>query len=353
MHKILASCLKLIVTHLTILIIFIGCNGKGLFVPPIQNQPDTTSHNFIWTADTIWAEDALQIYLYDIWGTDENNVYAVGHSDWNKYRIWHYDGQIWNNINVQPIDHVPTYSEIFGFDKNDFWIVGYGVTDQSDTSVGYILHYDGSWHRMDNRDLPSCWTLWGSSPDNMYFGCKNGIFVNYNGKIFKKYTTNIDTYPKAIWGLSDTTIYSINVSATGPIIYYLFKYSCIMDSFIVVDESDPTEPGFDKFDMDLWGYDNHLYSGGGDGLTRYVNGEWELQFWSTTIYSIFGNSSNNIFAGCFGGVIYHYNGSNWKRLDFGDNCTGTIWGIWCNENYVFIIQDIGSFGRIVKGKRSA
>ena len=350
MHKTITSCLKIIFAHLLMLIIFIGCEGKGLFIPPIKNQPDTTSQNFSWTVDTIWAEDALQIYLYDIWGTDENNVYAVGHSDWNKYRIWHYDGKSWNNINVQPIDHVPTYFEIFGFGKNDFWIVGYGVTNQSDTSVGYILHYDGSWNRMDNRDLPIIESVWGSSSQNIYFGCINGLIVLYDGSEFKKYFTVTDVQIGNIWGLNDTLIYATGIyNLLAPYKEYLFRLN--NNEIVMIDSFELGSFGLYKFGMDLWGYDNQLYSGGRDGLTGYVNGEWEVQFSSTTIYSIFGNSSKNIFAGCFSGAFYHYNGSTWKQLDFGDNCTGTIFGIWCNDNYVFIIQDIGSFRRIVKGKR--
>jgi len=121
--------------------------------PLINNPgPDTTSHNFTWTADTIYAEDAYQIYLYDIWGTDENNVWAVGHSEKLRYRIWHYDGKTWSNVYVPAFYHVPTYREIFGFGENDFWIVGYGVKTNIDSAVGYILHYDGEWRRMDNYD---------------------------------------------------------------------------------------------------------------------------------------------------------------------------------------------------------
>ncbi|MGD9489317.1 MAG: hypothetical protein AB7W47_14965, partial [Calditrichaceae bacterium] len=59
---------KLILIFILPCIFFVGCETDR---NPIEfMEDDTTSHNFVWTADTLYADEALQISLYDIWGTD-------------------------------------------------------------------------------------------------------------------------------------------------------------------------------------------------------------------------------------------------------------------------------------------
>jgi len=93
---------------------------------------------------------------------------------------------------------------------------------------------------------------------------------------------------------------------------------------------------------------NNFYSAS-DGVYKYNNGEWIQEFSSTTIYAIYGNAPNNVFAGGYQSTFYHYNGDNWKKINFGDGLIETIWGIWCNEKYVFVLQDLGYYARILKG----
>ncbi|MDD3557747.1 MAG: hypothetical protein PHW27_04165, partial [Melioribacteraceae bacterium] len=52
-----------------------------------------TSHNYVWEEYTIGESGAL----YDVWGTDENNVYAVGGVRINDttYGVIHWDGTQW------------------------------------------------------------------------------------------------------------------------------------------------------------------------------------------------------------------------------------------------------------------
>jgi hypothetical protein len=78
------------------------------------------SHDFGWTADALAPPDALQVFMYDIWGTDENNVWCVGHSDLSAYQIWHWNGETWKNVKPNITGDRPSYYEIFGFSENDF-----------------------------------------------------------------------------------------------------------------------------------------------------------------------------------------------------------------------------------------
>lgn len=313
-----------------------------------NQQQEYPGHDFEWTADTLTAGDAFQIYMYDIWGTEEDNVWCVGHSDLNAYQIWHWDGKCWRNVDPKIQGPRASYLEIFGFAENDFWIAGY-------TSIynGYLLHYDGSWHRMDNDELPMCMSIWGSSSQNLFIGCRNGIILRYDGEKFTRYYTGKNLQINTVWGLKSGQVFAIGNNGDNqpaePPMRYFYKYE--KNKFVLIGSINQSLPGDDTIGMDLWGADiNSLYSPTGNSLTKYENGKWVTQFYAP-LFRIYGSSSNNIFTGGYGSALYHYNGYDWAALHFNDPINESIWGIWCNENYVFVIQDLDNVERIFRGKR--
>ncbi|HHG86367.1 MAG TPA: hypothetical protein ENJ82_16570 [Bacteroidetes bacterium] len=334
---------------LTLLILTISITCQRNKLPFSVEEPQYyTSHEFEWTADTLAPPDAYQVFLYDIWGTDENNVWAVGHSDLNRYQIWHWDGETWKNVVPDVKGPRASYYEIFGFSENDFWIVGYTSVDN-----GYVLHYDGSWRRLDNNELTLCMSVWGTFSQNIFIGGNKGIIYRYNGEKFTRYETGRNLQIIAIWGLASDEIFAIGVNndnqPADPPIRYLFKYK--PDQFILID-SVIFKPNMEKtIGIDLWGIDiNNLYSPTGNSLVKYKNGQWVTQF-NAPLWRVFGSSPHNIFTGGYGGIFYHYNGVNWQRLHFNDSVKESIWGMWCNDNYVFVIQDLGYYARIWRGKQ--
>ncbi len=311
-------------------------------------DPNYPSHEFEWTADTLAPPDAYQILLTDIWGTDENNVWCVGHSDLNKYQIWHWNGVQWNNVETHIIGERPSYYEIFGFSEDDFWIAGY-------TSIysGYLLHFDGDWYRMDNNELAMCESLWGSSSQNLYIGCNHGIIYQYDGDHFTKYGTGKNLQFNTVWGLKSGEIFAIGVNNDNqpaePPIRYLFKYDT--DKFTLIDSVVRKAPFVETIGMDLWGTDiNNLYSPTGNSLTKYVNGEWETQFYAA-LWRVYGSSPYNIFTGGYYNKVYHYNGVDWAEVYSGNEVLGDIWGIWCNDSYVFVIEHLEYYPKILRGKQ--
>ncbi len=61
------ASLNLLLT--TCYIIFFSCTETTK--PPVDNGPDTTSHNFSWTIDTIGTRNS---YLKDVAIIDENDI---------------------------------------------------------------------------------------------------------------------------------------------------------------------------------------------------------------------------------------------------------------------------------------
>jgi len=77
---------KWIVLLIGLVIIYNACKRDFSPIGP-EKKPDIsayTGHNYEWVEDTLYAP-TLQVMLRDIWGTSENNVWAVGHSDDIKY----------------------------------------------------------------------------------------------------------------------------------------------------------------------------------------------------------------------------------------------------------------------------
>ena len=140
-----------------------------------------TSFNYTWQEFSLGSGDNSN-RLYDVWGTDENNVYAVGGVTINDtvYGILHWNGNQWN-----PVKKNGGFQAIIGFSATDIWAVGSGV-----------WHFNGSvWeeytHRdpiiQDNRGFTS---VWGTSSNDLYFGSSGGTIVHWNGSKAQVVYTN-------------------------------------------------------------------------------------------------------------------------------------------------------------------
>jgi len=114
----------LILFIISILSINTGCKKNP--VTPADNTPagnDTTSHNFVWQADSIGIYPS---YLQSVWGTDPDNVYAAGfivysYSPYSYTALVHWDGVKWTSLNYEN----GFLMSIYGFGANDIWAVGY------------------------------------------------------------------------------------------------------------------------------------------------------------------------------------------------------------------------------------
>ncbi|MDP2362687.1 MAG: hypothetical protein Q8M94_02835, partial [Ignavibacteria bacterium] len=137
-----------------------------------------TSHNYTWQEFTIgdW-----QSSLYDVWGTDENNVWAVGALTIGGI---FYGALHWNGIEWIP-DSTVGGSAIYGFSSSDIWVVGGGVFHfenniwiQKDKRI-----VNGSVFVLDSilfRNSPYT-SIWGTSSSNLYLGNHWGKIIHWDG----------------------------------------------------------------------------------------------------------------------------------------------------------------------------
>jgi len=202
----LSSLYKTAIYSILILSLITGINCKKNPVTPPDNLPDTTSHEISWEIDTIGG---WQSRFNDIWGTDENNVYAVGTvflslDPYKVTNIMHWDGNKWEAIDYLEGD----ISGIYGFDKNNIWICGdWQVDDKAYALIGY---WNGSkWQTWKFNEYPNLSSIWGTSSNNLYACGANGTILRYDGKNWNKITTNVTESLRSIWGNSENEIYAV------------------------------------------------------------------------------------------------------------------------------------------------
>jgi hypothetical protein len=298
--------------------------------------------------------------MRSIWGSSPSDVYVVGHNDRGFGKMFHFDGTKWNAIDPLPVGFIDL-TTVYGFSSNDVWVVGMRYIESPE--LGYsvdsslIIHYDGtSWKEMNlpgrGRMLLS---IAGASPNSVWASGWNALY-RYNGTTvehFPIWMPEKDMFLNTIAVIAENDVYMLgterNMSQPNDTtIYYLYHFNgnnwSILDSY--VETSNSPAPGFGTI---LCTVDNKLYSvwvgiyeWNGAGWTKLLNDEW--------IYKVGGVSSTNFFA-CGGmATLYHYNGSDWKRITLPLSTDVAFYGIWTDGREAFIVGHDGNRTFIAHGK---
>ena len=336
------------------LVLLFYCAKNKAPLEPISKY--YTSHNYEWTVDTLYAPSALQVMMSGIWGTDENNIWVVGHSDETKYQVWHWDGENWENRYLLFPGHPYSLNAIYGFSESDIWAVGTDIQNYPDIRHrDFIIHYDGlSWSFVEGIDAPMTISLWGTNSTNLFVGCDSGLILHFNGSECKEQKTGTISRIYSIQGFSPDQVFASGYhldykSPIDTLFYYFFEFNGskwrVVDSFIDYPFAPPQ-----RFGYILWASpEGNLYSVGEDGLYLWNQNSWS-RIRDENLFSINGTGWNNIFTAGWGNVLYHFNGENWKLYEeFLDNSKGFS-DIWCNEKNVFIIGRAYYKSFIYRGK---
>ena len=176
-----------------------------------------TSHNYTWQEFTI-GDAGFSNTLYDVWGTDENNVWAVGTVMINDTA---YGVLKWNGVEWLPEKRIGGLQTIFGFNENDIWVAGNG-----------IWHYNGNlWIDYDNiirnpgfYDNGPYTSIWGTSSSNLYLGNAWGKIIHWDGSKASVVYENSNSIPITdIYGLSRNFILATGGSSTPPSVMVKFQ----------------------------------------------------------------------------------------------------------------------------------
>jgi photosystem II stability/assembly factor-like uncharacterized protein len=137
--------------------------------------------------------------------------------------------------------------------------------------------------------------LWGTSPDNIFFA--GGCLYHYNRK-----------------RLPPTSVFDVS----GNI-------------------------------FEIRGISGSIYCVSTDGtIYRYDNKEWEIsrhkpdkESFHNLLYSLWGNSTSNIFAVGSDGLILRCDGTSWKQMESGTQFSlRSVWG--SDENNIYAVGELGT-----------
>ena len=332
-----------------------SCKDKGIEVKP-PKDPRT----YIWTADTLGYPGSFQTLMYDMWGSSPKDVYAVGHNSQNRGLMWHFNGDVWTSVKLitsegGQIEGAIDLTSIYGFSSTDIYaagerIIGYNPNPPPtfiDSSL--IIHYDGTaWRKVNVYNGSPLRDIQGSSASNIIAGGRYNTLYSFNGSAWQKDSINIQVPAGQSFHIE-----SVNLGAS---VSYLVGYRSFEDMSdltyyffervnSVWTKIDSTR--FAKFGEELFrSPSGTLYSVGQGGVYKYVEHSWTNIFNITSayIYGIWGTSDTNIFiAGNFGSV-YHFNGTDWQRIEALNDSQTDYWTVWTDGTEAFVAGSIFADG---------
>lgn len=295
---------------------------------------DTTSHNYTWQ-EFIIGEMGSQ--LIDVWGTDENNVYACGGVTINDtvYGILHWNGTEW-----QPESEAGGVA-IYGFSAIDIWTVG-----------GSIFHFDGqNWNEILFQDqilvdnIPYT-SVWGTSSNNIYFGSGRGKIIHWNGQSATVFANLSTQRISDVYGLSNDFILVSTSALAPPGEAFLYNGATWtrFDELSINDLYNSVYPVTKK----------EFYVVGEDLLSNR-NGNWAESYQlGPVMQRIRGNKqTGDIVAVGHFATILHYNGSSWKEFQFQVTEYSPFEGVYITGNKIFAVGSYSSNqARIIIGTRN-
>ncbi len=292
---------------------------------------DTTSHNFVWTIDTLGEYSS---YLNDVWIVDENDIWVVGNivmpdpdssfdgTGQETFNIAHWDGSNWG---INRAWGVVSLSGIWYFSIENIWV-----------SCGFPIHWDGDeWklYHLQNMGLGEYMSvdhIWASSEEDIYFVGYKGSIAYYNGSNFSKMESGTKVRLRDIAGSADGEhIFVTGYEDSGELSGQSVALELVDGQWRKLYTSthysgDPQEGDYGRFQAVTVLGDTAYFTTGGTWLVKYNFIEQTTEYIAKREYftdgyrliAISGSGINDILLTSAWGNVFHYNGSTWKL----DNC---------------------------------
>ncbi|MBT8382911.1 MAG: hypothetical protein KJO59_11180, partial [Ignavibacteria bacterium] len=292
-----------------------------------------TNFNYTWQEYAFGDPGSV---LYDVWGTDENNVYGCGVLIMGDtvYGVMH-----WNGIEWKPVKRNGGLFAIFGFSNNDIWTVG-----------GSIFHFDGlNWNEIlfndqilvDNLPYHS---VWGTYSNNVYFGSGRGKIIHWNGSRAQIVYSNPDqVFVKDLDGYRSDYIIGVGTGMVPPLLAVYYDGNIWSNLPISSNRSLNAISIATK---------NLIYFGG-DGVFEMIGTNFSrIQSFGYYIWDVKYNKQTGVTvaSGAFDGV-YIYNGLEWRNYKGQISSDNTSYsGIFLINNTIFCVGSTVNEAKIIIGK---
>jgi hypothetical protein len=302
---------------------------------------DTTSHNYMWTIDTIGG---IGSGLLDVFAVSEDDVWAVGDIDTGVYppfNAMHWNGHQWELKRVRKTDNniISSIRSIWHFSNINIWL-----------AAGSIYHWTGGLAQLSyQRDINTSETvekLWAGSLSDIYGVGNEGIIVHYNNNTWQRMNSGTQLQLTDICGFSDATIFIVGSS------------SSTLDNVFLVFKNNQLHQRIDDAiwrKKSVWGIASDRLYVAGSGLFFYDGTNLNSLPWPSNlpfihIENLRGSEENNIFMVGHFGFVAHYNGSTWHY--FGEISRDiTLQSVAVLENEVFAVGYDSFFGYLYHGRR--
>ncbi len=307
----------------------------------------TTSHDIVWTIDTLGQPSD---FLNDVWGLDENNVYAVGYVNLpgGGSGIIKWNGTQWNPF---PASAGVKYG-IFGFSESSIYVVGEssnrgfaGIWNGS----GWTTFFSDYFYARGDTVYPLN-AVWGSSPNDVWAVGDFGTIIHWDGIEWRKVESPTNNFLTDIWGSDWNNIYAIGFSLINEaeVIHYDgIKWKNI------TSELNTYKRGF----ISTWVNKNKEVYAVGTSIIHYDGNRWNtLEINQTKFLTrIRGRNATDVVAVGQRGRIHHYNGMGWQTYPELYRDTGSlseIKGVIVFENQILAVgwNHLGSL--VYRGKRN-
>lgn len=281
--------------------------------------------------------------LFGLWGDAPDNLWAVG----DHGRITHFDGTAWQELDSGVDTHL---RGVLG--TADGTLLACGMQ-------GLILRYDGTgWQRMETGSMSNFVRFWARNPNEIYaIGSQYNINANrFVGQIFRLQGNNWQEIPshqalQRLRGISGDADSITLVGDQGSLYRLNEAYFETLDSGVSHDLLDVVQVGSDDTVI-VGDFGTVLRSGhhagqstvAPDSLPAQPSGHWQTMPQSVTnrvLWSVWGATTNNVFAVGESGTIIHYDGVSWTSMP--SPTTVHLHGIWgSSPKNVYAVGQIGT-----------
>ncbi len=260
--------------------------------------------------------------LFDIWGSDPNNIFTVGSGGF----VARYNGQTWSEIDFSDLVGPWKFKGLFGF-ADSLYAVG---------DAGLVMKKEsGALAGQNSGSAVNFKSVWGNSGSDVYAVGEAGTILYNGGMGWSKEAVGVVTNLNGVWGAG-----SFEVVAVG-------------DEGTILRKEDglwqPEPSGTSVALHDVWGLGSkNTWAVGDQGTILRFEGDMWVPEPSPTVYmlnSISGTSNEQAWAVGGNGVILNYNGVSWT--DASSVITQDWYDVWALDDGTAIV--VGALGLIIRG----
>jgi len=351
--------IKHVFPSVVILVACFACHNSP--TQSLPEYPDTTSHNFVWFADTLGdgtSSDLLSVSIVsdtDVWAVgqiflkDSNGALSLPPHD-----VVHWDGKNWNLVDIG--FPVYNYDCSLAYIQSTTGAVTFAFNSQSIlfTDGATVVRWNGTYLRYYPcipRSLQSgaIFGIWGNSEDDFYIVGGGGMVFHYYNQFWHKLETGATADIHDIWGAVENGGTTILCAVSN-------QYSAGERKLLKVSSGDVVgslswSPQSEL--KTIWFKSSSEIFVGGGALVTGNPAYWKVINDLPLYYSegIRGNDANDVFVVGDFGLCGHYNGSTWKSYSEVGLTDGIYYAVSSKSNFVVAVGQAGTRAIAIRGYR--